>query len=382
MKKHIYILWVALAAAMMSACNQPISEQQAFLTEDAVAKLVADDGGTLYTLNDFVDRFMTEKGNYWSDTSLYRTRANNGDGTWLFSVDTLPSVGSGIYIRGRVTTDDYGGNFYKTLCIQQIVNGEQQALRISVDASSINGMYPIGQEILIRVNGFAVGRYADQPQLCVPSYNNNYTASNAAQKVGWAPGRIPWPRFREATQRIGKPDVSLLKVDTVLISDFQSITDEATMRKWDGRLVCLKNVWYTGEYEYNGSFTACTTGDPEKDSNANVFAPTTLNVGYPQSRVITDGTRKTLVGCSEYAKFAYFYLPGANASGNSDCPNWKGNITGILGQYRDNAKYAHDIYDWSVTIRGIAVGDVDLYKDGEPWYPDNCLEYGYVPISE
>jgi len=376
MKKTIYIIAVALIL-MLSACTpDPISEDKVFLTEDAVAQLVASDGGTLYTLNEFIDRYMTEKGNYWSDTSLYRTRANNGDDTWLFSVDTLPSIGPGIYIRGRITTDDYGGNFYKTLCIQQIVGGEQQALRISVDGSSVNGMYPIGQEILIRVNGFAVGRYADQPQLCIPTYNNNYMASNAVQKVGWAPGRIPWMRFQEATHRIGKPNVSLLKVDTLLISDFQSINDEATMRKWDGRLVCIKNVWYTGEYEYNGSFTQCTTGDPEKDSNANVFAPTTMNVGYPQSRVITDGARKTLVSCSEYAKFAYFYLPGANASGVSDCVNWKGNITGILGQYRDNARYAHDVYDWSVTIRGIAIGDVDLYKNGESWYPDNCMEYG------
>ena len=383
MKKSIYIIATALTIIALSACTPaPVDENSAFLTEDQVARLVADDGGTIFTINDFMDRYMSEQGNYLSDTSLYRTRANNGDGTWLFSIDTLPSIGPGIYIRGRITTDDYGGNFYKALCIQQIVNGEQQALRISVDASSINGMYPLGQEILIRVNGFAIGRYADQPQLCVPSYNNNYTASNASQKIGWAPGRIPWPRFQEATKRIGKPDISLLQVDTLLISDFQSINDEATMRKWDGKLVCVKNVFYTGEYEYNGSFTACTTGDPEKDSNANVFAPTTMNVGYPQSRVIADGANKTLVSCSEYAKFSYYYLPGADHNGIIDCPNWKGNITGILGQYRDNARYAHDKYDWSITIRALSLNDVDLYKNGEPWYPNHCVEYGTEILME
>ena len=35
----------------------------------------------------------------------------------------------------------------------------------------------------------------------------------------------------------------------------------------------------------------------------------------------------------------------------------------------------HDKYDWSVTIRGLQLLDVDLYKDGEPWYPYNCTEY-------
>ena len=377
MKKNIYILAIALAMTALSACTPtPISESSVFLTEDAVAQKIADDGGTLYTLNEFLDRFMTEQGNYWSDTSQYRTRATNGDGVYLFSIDTLPVNGPGIYIRGRVTTDDYGGNFYKALCIQQIVNGEQQALRISVDASSVSGMYPLGQEILIRVNGLAVGRYADQPQLCVPSYNNNYTASNAAQKVGWAPGRIPWPRFQQATSRIGVPDVSLLKVDTLRITDFQNINSEDQMRKWDAKLVCIKNVYYTGEYENNGTFTKCTTGDPQKDQNANVFAPTTLNIGYPQSRAVSDGTNKTLVSCSEYAKFAHFYLPGADRNGVDDCVNWKGNITGILGQYRDNARYAHDKYDWSITIRGLLLMDVDFYKNGEAWFPDNYVEYG------
>ena len=373
MKKTIYIAMTALCAVLLSACNSPIDESKVFLSEEEINQVIADDGGTFYNINDLLDRYMTEKGNYLSDTSLYRTRANNGDGTWLFSIDTLPSTGPGIYIRGRVTTDDYDGNFYKSLCIQQIVGGEQQALRISVDGSSISGMYPLGQEILIRVNGFAIGRYADQPQLCVPSYNNNYTASNAVQKVGWAPGRIPMTRFQAATKRIGRPDVSKLQIDVITIAEFTSITDEATMRKWDGKLVRLDNVFFTGEYENNGTLTNCTTGDPEKDTNANVFAPTTKNVGYPQGRVISDGTNKTIVSNSEYAKFAHFYLPGADSTGVSDCPNWVGSITGILGQYRDNARYAHDKYDWSITLRRRS--DVDLKKAGFAWYPDNCQEY-------
>lgn len=373
MKKYSYILIAALGM-MLSACQPtPIAESTVFLSEADVAQLVADNGGTVYTINDFLDKYMTEQGNYLSDSTLYRTRATNGDGVYLFSLDTLPSTGNGIYIRGRITTDDYAGNFYKALCIQQVVNGQQQALRISVDGSSVSGMYPLGQEILIRVNGLAIGRYADQPQLCVPSYNNNYTASNAVQKIGWAPGRIPWARFQQATKRIGQPSPALLHVDTLLISDFQSITDEATMRKWDGKLVCIKNIFYTGEYEYNGTFTSCTTGDPEKDSNANVFAPTTGNVGYPQSRVISDGTNRTMVSCSEYAKFAHFYLPGANNTGVSECPYWVGSVTGILGQYRDNARYAHDQYDWSITIR--SMDDLKLVNGGKKWEGKYRVEY-------
>ena len=195
------MLMLSAAVFLISGCHKPVAEDELFATEAQVAELTKD--GHLYTLNELVDRFMTEQGNYLSDTTQYRTRANNdgvNPGIWLFSIDTLPSQGEGIYIRGRVITDDYGGNFYKALVIQQVVDGEQQALRLSVDAGSISGIYPLGQELLIRCNGFAIGRYANQVQLCVPSHNNNTYADNAEQKVGWAPGRIPFARFKAVEQ--------------------------------------------------------------------------------------------------------------------------------------------------------------------------------------
>ena len=380
--KKLQYLFAIVATLILASCKpEPISEDSVFLTEETIQQIVSADGGRIYTINELLDTYMSEKGNYLSDTSLYRTRANNGDGTWLFSMDTLPSIGNGIYIRGRITTDDYGGNFYKALCIQQVVNGEQQALRIGVDASSVSGMYPLGQEILIRCNGLAIGRYADQPQLCVPAYNNNIHANNASQKIGWAPGRIPWEQFQTIVNRIGRPDTSKLYYEELTIADFQAITADADMRKWDAKLVRIRNVWFTGEYENNGSFAQLTTGNPEDDTNANVFAPTTTNIGYPQSRVITDGTAKTLVSDSEYCKFAAYYVPGADANGVNNCPRYKGTITGILGQYRDNARYAHDIYDWSISLRDITTSvhqgicnDIVFTNDeGKPWTP---IEYG------
>ena len=380
--KKLQYLFAIVATLILASCKpEPISEDSVFLTEETIQQIVSADGGRIYTINELLDTYMSEKGNYLSDTSLYRTRANNGDGTWLFSMDTLPSTGNGIYIRGRITTDDYGGNFYKALCIQQVVNGEQQALRIGVDASSVSGMYPLGQEILIRCNGLAIGRYADQPQLCVPAYNHHIHANNASQKIGWAPGRIPWEPFQTIVNRIGRPDTSRLYYEELTIADFQAITAEADMRKWDAKLVRIRNVWFTGEYENNGSFAQLTTGNPEDDTNANVFAPTTTNIGYPQSRVITDGTAKTLVSNSEYCKFAAYYIPGADANGVNNCPRYKGTITGILGQYRDNARYAHDIYDWSISLRDITTSvhqgicnDIVFTNDeGKPWTP---IEYG------
>lgn len=374
MKKTLYI---ALAAICFACTTKPIDEASLFLTEQQAQEWIGS--GSVLTIQQFLDRYMTEQGNFYSAEHNYRSRAYNAQnpGIWFFSIDTIaPSEDDPVYIRGRITTDDYAGNFYKVLCIQQIVDGEQQALRISVDAGSVGGLYQIGQEILIRVDGLAIGRYANQPQLCVPSYNNNYYAQKAEEKVGWAPGRIPMPIFKERVKCIGLPDVHALQVDTVTIDQFESITDINEIRKWDGKLVCLKDVYFTGQYydDNKDQFVDCTTMDPEYwpsgyDSNtANVFAPNTKNLGYPQSRIITDGTHNTNVSTSEYAKFAYYYLPGANGEGTGieDCPSYKGTVCGIVGYYQDKASDEMSWDKWAISIRSL--DDLDLYDEhGSLW---------------
>jgi hypothetical protein len=310
---------------------------------------------------------MTEKGNFLSDTSLYRTRATKDGKNYLFAIDTIAQREKPIYIRGRVTTDDYAGNFYKAICIQQIVDGKQQAFRLSIDLGSASGMYPIGQELLIRVDGLAIGRYANQPQLCLPSYNNNIYANNAEQKIGWAPGRIPAAIFKAHTKCIGHPDVSQLVYDEYSIKEFTSVLNLQETRNWDAKLVRIKNVHYTGEYFTTSGTGKCSTNNPEDDEYANVFAPTTNNIGYPQGRVIADASgNKTAVSSSEYAKFAHFYIPGADQDGIANCSKYVGDVVGILGFYSDNAKYDPAYDDWSITIRSL--DDLQLFDaNGNLW---------------
>lgn len=364
MKKFLYI---ALVAVCFACTPKPIDEASLFLTEDQATELIQQ--GTLLTINEFLDTYMTEQGNYLSDTSQYRSRATKDGVNYLFSIDTISKAERPVYIRGRITTDDYAGNFYKSLCIQQIVDGgEQQALRISIDAGSVGGLYQIGQEILIRVDGLAIGRYANQPQLCVPSYNNNNYANNSEQKVGWAPGRIPMAVFKEHVSCIGKPDKSKLVYDELSLPDFLSILNLQEARRIDGKLVRINDVHFTGEYiSNNGTIGKCTTGDPETDGNANVFAPTTNNRGYPQSRVIMDNdSNRTLVSASEYTKFAHYYIPGADSDGIDNCPNYKGSVVGILGFYSDNASFSPTYRCWSIAIRSL--DDLDLRDDkGDLW---------------
>ena len=422
MRKSIYTYAMALVLpilALMTSCEpRGLKEDDVFTTtdQDELALIIktecakfnhGDSSYTIYTLDGFLDQFLTKQGNYWSDTSQYRTRSHNENfpDVWLFTVDTIPSKGAGIYIRGRVSTDDYAGNFYKSMVIQQIVNGEQQNLRISVDMSSVAGMYQLGQEILIRCNGLAVGCYANQPQLCVPSYNNNINAKNADQKVGWAPGRIPGADFRKATKLLGVPDPNALQYKEVTIEQLYTIIDQSPavdsasfmkVRKQDGMLVRLKNVHFSGQYNKYGDLLDCVAGNPdpgdgEAHDDINVFAPSTGNVGYPQSRVLTDASGKVILcSSSEYAKYAHYYLPGADKTGVSNCSRYEGTVSGILGWYADDASRLPadptDLnddnaksyqYDWSVTPRGIpgyGVNDIKLQYEVQPeeyewWVP-------------
>jgi len=409
MRKSIYTYAIALAlpivALMTTSCEpKALGPEDVLFTEQQIQEVTAD--GKIYTLDEFLEKFSTPAGNHLSDTTLYRTRANdkNFPDIWLFSLDTIPTEGEGIYIRGRVSTDDYAGNFYKALVIQQVVGLEQQNLRISVDLGSSGGLFQIGQEILIRCNGLAIGRYANQPQLCIPTYNNNINASSASEKVGWAPGRIPGSVFRKATKLIGTPQPKkLFYMEFTSIQDLYdfvggqspevSLEGMTKVRKMDGLLVRLKGVHFNGKYNKYGDMLNCVVGDPEiMPDSVNVFAPTTANVGYPQSRFVEDQAGKVILcSSSEYAKFAHYYLPGAGKDGIENCKYFEGDVTGILGWYADDAKrlpgssYTGSSeadkkksyqYNWSITPRGIpgfGIEDIIMADQREaqpvPWVP-------------
>ncbi len=393
----ISIALSAVAALAITACtpNAP-SEESCYLNDEQVAQWTAD--GRVYTLNEFVDAFMTEPG----DFDNYRTRAYYHNTTknmdiFLFSIDTIPTDTIGIYIRGRIATDDYGGNFYKALVLQQIVDGEQQTLRLSVDMGSASGLYQKGQEVIIRCNGLCVGRYANQPQLCVPSYNNNVYAHSANAKIGWAPGRIPAPRFREACKLIGQPNPDALVYEEMSLAELHSKyidnskhgylmdswDDVKRIRQLDGRLIRVTGVCFIGSFDDQGSTENCvpyepatdstaSKGDPTVDgSNAYVFAPTTGNVGYPQSRYIRGGSKLLLVAASEYAKYAHYYLPPKK---------YVGYVQGILGYYVDQPptdKYPLATSKWSLTPNNL-VEDIlpDCQKaedEANRWVPQEWV---------
>lgn len=343
MKKNIIILSV-LAIAMWSCTPEPVAPR----TEND-AQLVKT-----HTVAQFLNQYMTEFGDY----TPVRTRATNGGDVCLFSVDSIPSGGNDIVIQGRVVSDDAAGNLYKVMVIQD-TQDPKQSLRIGVDAGSIGGIYQMGQVINIRCNGLAVGKYADEPQLCVASYNNNRHASSAEQKVGWMPGRIPFPRFQKAVELVGMPDKNAIVAETMTIADLYTHTGRANgQQDYQARLIKLENVHFTNEYwDTYGAAQPCTNNDPSSDTNCGVFAPTTNNVGFPQGRLIEDANgNKIAISTSEYADFARTILPPSDVTFT---------VVGILGYYRDNIRYADQNKNWQISIRSLD----DLIITSGSWTP-------------
>ena len=301
-KKYI---WAALAVLAMgvSSCAkyEPVPEDKGILTEAEADALTP-----VMSIADFKSIFDVKDA--------------------LFTINYVDTE-SDLYIRGRVITTDESGNIYKYLVMQDTRTGD--ALKVSVDAGSLSGAIPMGQEIAINCKGLVVGRYADMVQLGVETYN--------VSKGRIEPGRIPFNEFLARVQYIGKPDVNKILCDSMTIAELNSRINDETLY---GRLVYIENVHFTGYGD---------EGEKLKPAEQ-IFAPSTYNgtynVGYPQAREIADANGNVAyISTSEYARFADYKLPSTTI--------W-GDVVAIVGYYKDKANQAGEL---QLTIR--TLNDLD-----------------------
>ena len=96
MKKNIFALATLCLAFAFTACtpNAP-SEESCYLNEDQVKEWTAD--GTIYNLNDFLDKFMTEKGDFEEAYRLLLEAVlHDGDGEALSILGSMYFHGDGV----------------------------------------------------------------------------------------------------------------------------------------------------------------------------------------------------------------------------------------------------------------------------------------------
>ena len=209
---------------------------------------------------------------------------------WQDDRNYIDTVKDDEIIHGWVTSSDESGNVYKSL---YIMDESGYGLSISINQNSLYNNYRIGQEIVLPLKDYYVGKYNGQQQLGYPQW---YAAGNA-----WEATFLPQAMWESLVEINGLPDLS--KVDTleVSLSDFVGRSDAETLMKYQGRLVRINGVTFD---DANG---------------VNTFSEASAST----NRNITDGDGLSLtVRNSNYADFRADILP----QGEVD-------VVGLLGSY-------------------------------------------------
>ncbi len=199
MKRINYYLSLLMLMIMAAACSEDF-DTPPLITPHAT-----------HTANMTLAEF---KAQYWQDGRNY--------------IDTIKEE---IYIHGWVASDDAAGNIFKYIYIQD-ENGD--GLGISIDQASLNTYYRRGQEVVISMKDFWIGKYNGQLLLGQPEW---YAAQSA-----WEAGRMTLAKFQEHTEVNGLPDLSKIQPTVCKISDFSGKSDRETQIKYQGRLIKLQNV--------------------------------------------------------------------------------------------------------------------------------------------
>lgn len=207
-------------------------------------------------------------------------------------------------IKGVVTGNDYAGNIYQQIPVQD----ETGALVVGVSASALHGFLPEGQEILIDLKGLYIGGYGEQCQI-----GSVYTSPNTG-KTGI--GRMDRYTWQKHFRLIGEADVA--KADA-LAEDFDpsKMTDASYMEANAGKLMTIRRVSFLNA------------------DGKSVFAPDDGSVALTSNcanRALKEYSSKNIVvRTSTYADFAQEIIP----EGTKD-------IKGIFTRYYDT---------WQILLR-------------------------------
>ena len=178
---------------------------------------------------------------------------------WQDAVNYIDTVKEDIVIHGWVTSSDESGNIYKSL---YIMDESGAGINISINQNSLYNNYRLGQEIVIPMKDYFVGKYNGQQQLGYPAW---YASGSV-----WEATFLPQAMWESMVELNGLPNLSKIDTLDVSISDFQGKTDAETLLKYQGRLVRISGVHFT---EANGKTTyaeaSATTNRTIADEDGN-----------------------------------------------------------------------------------------------------------------
>jgi len=303
MKTVKYIVSGLLAVSALvalPACQDNIDAPQ-FLEEVPVATLKPN------------STILEVKEKYWKDTTPYCEQIGTKEN------------GDHYIVKGRVISNDYAGNVFKSLYIQD----ETGVLPLSINSYNLYLGYRVGQEVVIDLTDLYMGRYSGLEQLGYPQWS---ARDNAYQPTFMQPAILDGH-----IQLNGLPEPE--KIDTILISSLADLashaTDAAYMQKMQGQLVRINNVKFLPQ------------------DGLNVLGIYHENV----NQKIQDDSKATLaIRTSGYSNFW-----------NTPLPEENGDIVGILGYYYSSSDPSSS---WQLTL----IDKYGMMNFGDPTLPRGVKE--------
>ena len=238
--------------------------------------------------------------------SDYATPINSG---------SFKLIDKDIMIKGVITGNDISGNLYNEVSLQD----ETGAILVCINASGLYGYLPVGQEILVNLNGLYIGGYGKQAEIG-GIYTNLKTGATSVGKMD----RYTW---QEHFKSIGEADPTKVVAEEF---DMTKLNDAAYLEANAGKLMTIKAVRFT-----NANGKTVWAADDETTNQTLADASTGKMINSNQLVVRTSG----------YARFANAVLP----SGPYD-------ITGIFTRFNNT---------WQILVRNTDdLTEVNLDKSG------------------
>ncbi len=254
----------------------------------------------------------------------------------LFWKDTTPFCeqigtkenGEHYIISGRIISNDYAGNIFKSLYVQD----ETAVMPMSINSYNLYLNYRVGQEVVIDLTGLYIGRFSGLEQLGYPQWSDSY---NTYQPTFMQPGIL-----EGHIELNGLPEPE--KVDTILIPSIAELNSNATspeyLQQMQGQLVRINNVKF------------------EAQDDLHVLGIYHENV----NQLIKDSSNASLtIRTSGYSNFW-----------NTPLPEERGDIVGILGFYYDSSSPEDS---WQLTLIDVN----GMMNFGNPTLPVGTIDNPY-----
>ena len=198
---------------------------------------------------------------------------------WRDAINYADTITDDEVIHGWITSSDESGNIYKTL---YITDESGAGLSIAINDTQLYKTYAIGQEIVLPLQGYWVGKYCGHQQVGYPQWY--------AQQSTWETTFLPKSLWEELVELNGNPDASAVVPADVNLGDFVGKTDTQTQLAYQSLLVRIQDVSFVeadGTTTYAGSVA---TNRTLIDSEGNEITVRTSNYASFKDELLPEGT--------------------------------------------------------------------------------------------